>query len=202
MRKRSTPQTRDTRPATPVLEPSAPLAPEPAAVPEAPVHDEELADHVAGLLAGGILTAGPERLTAAGIKGVPQVISVGALDMVNFGPPETTPPRYKDRLFYRHNPTVTLMRTTTDEMAKLGDELASKANAATGPTAVLLPLKGVSAIDATGKPFWSPEADTALFGAIRSCLKPDLLIERNEHINDPAFAEACATKLIEMMRNP
>jgi len=156
----------------------------------------ELADE----LAGGILTAGPERLTAAGEKGVPQVISVGALDMVNFGPPETTPPRYQDRLFYRHNPTVTLMRTTREEMAKLGEELARKANAATGPTAVLLPLQGVSAIDAEGKPFWRPEADAALFGAIRTTLRPALLIERSEHINDPEFAVACAAKLLELMR--
>ena len=82
----------------------------------------ELADE----LAGGILTAGPERLTAAGTLGIPQLISVGALDMVNFGPPETTPRRYKDRRFYQHNPTVTLMRTTPDEMAKLGQEIAAQ----------------------------------------------------------------------------
>lgn len=156
----------------------------------------ELADE----LAGGILTAGPERLTAAGRGGIPQVISVGALDMVNFGPPDTTPERYRDRLFYRHNPTVTLMRTTPDEMAKLGEELARKANAAAGPTAVMLPLKGISAIDAESKPFWSPAADAALFGAIRSNLRRELLVERNEHINDPAFAEACAAKLLEMLR--
>lgn len=155
----------------------------------------ELADE----LAGGILTAGPERLTAAGKAGIPQVISVGALDMVNFGPPDTTPQRYKDRLYYRHNPTVTLMRTTPDEMAKLGEELGRKANAATGPTCVMLPLKGVSAIDADGKAFWSPEADAALFGAIRAHVKPERLIERDEHINDPAFAEACATRLLAML---
>src|SRR5437667_133015 len=119
----------------------------------------ELADE----LAGGVLSAGPDRLTAAGLAGVPQVISVGALDLVNFGPPGTTPERYQDRRFYRHNPTVTLMRTTADEMAKLGAEIGRKASAATGPTAVMLPLRGVSAIDADGKPFWRPEADAALF---------------------------------------
>ncbi|HXD86168.1 MAG TPA: Tm-1-like ATP-binding domain-containing protein [Urbifossiella sp.] len=156
----------------------------------------ELADE----LAGGILTAGPERLTAAGAAGIPQIISVGALDMVNFGPPETTPVRYKNRRFYQHNPTVTLMRTTPDEMAKLGDEIVRKANAATGPTAVVLPLKGVSAIDAEGKAFWWPEADAALFEAIRQGLAPNVhLIEVNELINAPAFAATCAEALLEMI---
>jgi len=156
----------------------------------------ELADE----LAGGILTAGPQRLTAAGMKGIPQVISVGALDMVNFGPPETTPERYRERRFYRHNPTVTLMRTTPEEMAKLGVELAEKASAATGPTAVMLPLKGVSAIDSAGKPFWWPEADAALFEAIRGGITRGELIEVDRHINDPEFAAACANKLLELMR--
>jgi uncharacterized protein (UPF0261 family) len=155
----------------------------------------ELADE----LAGGILTAGPDRLTAAGIRGVPQVISVGALDMVNFGPPETTPERYNHRHFYRHNPTVTLMRTTPEEMAKLGAELARKASSATGPTAVMLPLRGVSAIDAEGKPFWWPEADLALFDSIRKGMRFPA-IERDLHINDPVFAEGCANKLLEMIR--
>jgi uncharacterized protein (UPF0261 family) len=156
----------------------------------------EMADE----LAGGILSAGPDRLTAAGVKGVPQVISVGALDMVNFGLPETTPERYKDRRFYRHNPTVTLMRTTPEEMAKLGVDLARKASAATGPAVVMLPLKGVSAIDAEGKPFWWPEADAALFEAIRDNVKPTAtLVEHDLHINDPVFATACANKLLELI---
>jgi uncharacterized protein (UPF0261 family) len=156
----------------------------------------ELADE----LAGGVLTAGPGRLTAAGAKGIPQVISVGALDMVNFGPPETTPERYRDRRFYRHNPTVTLMRTTPDEMARLGEEVARKASAATGPTAVMLPLRGVSAIDAEGKPFWWPEADAALFDSIRRGMRPGPeLVEIDRHINDPGFAEACAAKLLSML---
>jgi uncharacterized protein (UPF0261 family) len=155
----------------------------------------ELADE----LAGGILSAGPERLTAAAKAGIPQVISVGALDMVNFGPPDTIPPRYGDRLFYRHNPTVTLMRTTPEEMAKLGEELSRKANAATGPTAVMLPLRGVSAIDAEGKPFWQPEADAALYAAIRAHVNPDRLVEMDCHINDAAFAEACAARLLAML---
>jgi len=155
----------------------------------------ELADE----LAGGILSAGPDRLTAAGRAGIPQVISVGALDMVNFGPPDTIPNRYRDRTFHRHNPNVTLMRTTPDEMARLGEELARKAAASTGPVAVMLPLKGVSAIDADGKPFWLPEADRALFDSLRENLPPDRLQEFDSHINDAAFAEACAAKLLEML---
>ena len=156
----------------------------------------ELADE----LVGGILSAGPDRLTAAGARSIPQVISLGALDMVNFGPPETIPSRFQDRLFYRHNPSVTLMRTTPEEMAQLGSELASKANAAIGPTRVMLPLRGVSAIDAEGKPFWWPEADAALFAAIRSRIEARLLIECDCHINDAAFAEACAMQLLELLK--
>jgi uncharacterized protein (UPF0261 family) len=156
----------------------------------------ELADE----LAGGVLSAGPDRLTAAGEMGIPQVISVGALDMVNFGPPETVPERYKDRLLYHHNPSVTLMRTTPDEMAALGRELARKAAAARGPTAVLLPLSGVSAIDAEGKPFWNPEADAALFNAIRTSIGGVELIEHDAHVNDRAFAEAAARELLELVR--
>jgi uncharacterized protein (UPF0261 family) len=159
----------------------------------------ELADE----LAGGVLSAGPDRLTAAALKKVPQVISVGALDMVNFGPPQTVPEKYKSRLFHQHNPTVTLMRTTPEEMDRLGKEIAEKASAANGPTAVLLPLRGVSAIDAEGKPFWWPEADLALFQSVRNWVAPGVeVIEHDLHINDPAFAAACATKLLELMGQP
>jgi len=157
----------------------------------------ELADE----LVGGVLTAGPDRLTAAASKKVPQVISVGALDMVNFGPPETVPHKHKGRRFHQHNPTVTLMRTTPDEMDQLGKEIAQKASASAGPTAVVLPLRGVSAIDAEGMSFWWPEADQALFQSIRNWIAPAVeLIELDMHINDPSFAEACVTKLKEMMR--
>jgi uncharacterized protein (UPF0261 family) len=157
----------------------------------------ELADE----LVGGVLTAGPDRLTAAASKKVPQVISVGALDMVNFGPPETIPARFKGRRFHQHNPTVSLMRTTPDEMDQLGKEIAQKASASAGPTAVVLPLRGVSAIDAEGKSFWWPEADLALFQSIRNWIAPAVeLVELDMHINDPAFAEACVAKLLEMIK--
>src|SRR6187401_1759148 len=128
----------------------------------------ELADE----LVGGVLTAGKDRLTAAALRAVPQVISLGALDMVNFGPPETVPEKFRDRRFYQHNPTVTLMRTTPDENDALGKEIAHKASAARGPTAILVPRRGVSALDAEGKPFWWPEADRALFQSLRNWMSP------------------------------
>jgi uncharacterized protein (UPF0261 family) len=156
----------------------------------------ELADE----LVGGILTAGRDRLTAAGLRGVPQVISLGALDMVNFGPPETVPEKFKGRRFYQHNPTVTLMRTTPDENDQLGKEIAQKASAARGPVAVIVPLRGVSAIDREGQPFWWPEADRALFQSLRDWSSPHvLLMELDLHINDPAFAEAATDQLRVLM---
>jgi uncharacterized protein (UPF0261 family) len=156
----------------------------------------ELADE----LAGGVLSAGPDRLTAAALAGIPQVISVGALDMVNFGPPDTIPERYNGRRFYPHNPNVTLMRTTPEENDTLGKRIVEKASAARGPTKVLLPLRGVSAIDVEGQPFWWPEADDALFQSIRNwAYPPELVEEIDAHINDPAFAETAAGRLLEML---
>jgi uncharacterized protein (UPF0261 family) len=156
----------------------------------------ELADE----LVGGILTAGRDRLTAAGLRGVPQVISLGALDMVNFGPPETVPEKFRGRRFYQHNPSVTLMRTTPEENDRLGKDIAEKASAARGPTAVLVPLRGVSAIDREGQPFWWPEADRALFQSLRQWLSPHVrLTELDLHINDPEFAAAAARALLELI---
>lgn len=156
----------------------------------------ELADE----LVGGILSAGKDRLTAAALRGTPQVISLGALDMVNFGPRETMPDRFKDRRFYQHNANVTLMRTTPEENDALGKEIAEKASAARGPTAILVPLKGVSAIDKEGGPFWWPEADRALFQSLRNWVGPTVkLIELDAHINDREFAEAAARTLLNML---
>jgi uncharacterized protein (UPF0261 family) len=157
----------------------------------------ELADE----LVGGVLTAGPDRLTVAGLCGVPQVISLGALDMVNFGPPETVPEKFRGRRFYQHNPTVTLMRTTPEENDKLGKEIAQKASAARGPTAVLVPLRGVSAIDREGQPFWWPEADQALFQSLRHWISPHVHLQEVDcHVNDAQFAQALARTLLEMMK--
>jgi uncharacterized protein (UPF0261 family) len=157
----------------------------------------ELADE----LVGGVLSAGADRLTAAAARGVPQVISLGALDMVNFGPPESVPERFRGRRFYQHNPTVTLMRTTPEENDRLGLEIAQKASAAKGPTAILVPRRGVSAIDKEGGPFWWPEADQALFQRIRNELSSRIeLVELDMHINDPAFGKALAAKLLELIK--
>src|SRR5205823_14235310 len=149
---------------------------------------------------GGILTAGRDRLTAAGLRGVPQVISLGALDMVNFGPPDTVPEKFRGRRFYQHNPTVTLMRSTPEENDRLGREIAEKASAARGPTAVLVPLRGISAIDKEGQPFWWPEADAVLFQSLRNWIGPQVrLVELDLHINDPEFAATAAEMLLEMV---
>jgi uncharacterized protein (UPF0261 family) len=153
-------------------------------------------------LCGGVFAAGPDRLDAAGAAGIPQVIAPGCLDMVNFGAPETVPDRYKDRLLYKWNPSVTLMRTTPAENAELGRIVAAKANAAKGPVAVLLPLGGVSQLDSPGGEFWSPEADGALFDAIRRDLRSDIqLIELENNVNDPAFADRAASTLLELIRD-
>ena len=153
----------------------------------------ELADN----LVGGIFDAGDARLTAAGARGLPQVVSVGALDMVNFGPMETVPPRFRDRNLYVHNATTTLMRTTPDECATLGARLAAKVNAGTGPAAVFLPLRGVSAIAVEGGPFYDAEADRRLFDAVRAGLdNPAVeLVELDLAVNDPPFADAMVEKL-------
>jgi uncharacterized protein (UPF0261 family) len=145
-------------------------------------------------LVGGVLSAGPHRLEAAGEKGVPQVVSVGALDMVNFGAPETIPEKFRGRKFYRHNPNVTLMRTRPEENRELGRILVEKVSASKGPVTIMLPLRGVSAIDAEGRPFHDPEADRMLFDTIRSEVSTlhsanVKLVEIDVHINDPVFAD-------------
>jgi len=157
----------------------------------------ELADE----LVGGVLSAGPDRLEAAGARGIPQVVSLGALDMVNFGPIATVPERFRGRRLYKHNPTVTLMRTTPEESAELGRILATKLNAATGPVALFVPLRGVSAIAVEGGVFHDPEADRALLAALRAELDPRVEVhEIDADINDPRFAEAMAARLDELIR--
>ncbi len=121
------------------------------------------------------------------------------LQHVNFGPPHTVPDKFKQRQFYQHNPTVTLMRTTPAENRQLGEEVGRKAASATGPTAILIPLRGVSAIDNEGQPFDDPAARQALYDGIRSTHGATELIELNHHINAPEFAEAAAHKLLALM---
>ena len=157
----------------------------------------ELADE----LVGGVLSAGPERLEAAGAAGIPQVVSLGALDMVNFGPVETVPERFRSRRLYVHNPTVTLMRTTPEECAELGRILARKLSAATGPVTLFVPLRGVSAIATEGQPFHDRAADDALLTGLREHLEPSVDVrELDTDVNDPAFAVAMAERLDELVR--
>jgi uncharacterized protein (UPF0261 family) len=148
-------------------------------------------------LVGGVLSAGPDRLEVAGRLGVPQVVSLGALDMVNFGPRETLPAQFERRTVLVHNPTVTLVRTTAGEMAELGRRIARKLAAATGPTDLFIPLRGVSAVDVDGAPFRDADADAALFEALRAGLAGSAVTvhERELAINDPGFGAAMADTL-------
>jgi uncharacterized protein (UPF0261 family) len=156
----------------------------------------ELADE----LAGGVLSAGPNRLEAAGETGVPQVVSLGALDMVNFGARETIPPKYAKRKLHPHNPLVTLMRTTPEENAELGRIIAAKLGKAKGPTVLIIPKKGVSAIAVEGGPFRDAEADEALFTALRTNITPNVaLVELDADVNSDAFATEAADRLLALV---
>jgi uncharacterized protein (UPF0261 family) len=156
----------------------------------------ELADE----LVGGVLSAGPERLTTATRRGVPQVVSVGATDMVNFHAPSSVPEKFRGRTFYQHNPNVTLMRTTAEECARIGADMGRKLSAARGAVAVLLPGRGVSAIDRAGQPFDDPAARRALASALREAAPKLEINELDLHINDSQFAIAAAERLLALVR--
>ncbi|MCB5179262.1 Tm-1-like ATP-binding domain-containing protein [Streptomyces antimicrobicus] len=151
---------------------------------------------------GGILSAGPDRLTAAGRAGVPQVVSLGALDMVKFGPPETLPERARFRRVRVHNPSITVIRTTSAECAEIGRLVAAKLRAATGPTALCVPKRGLSTLGAPGGPYHDPAADRALFTALRDGLRGSAarIYDYDTHINDPAFGRSAADRLHAMIR--
>ncbi|MGD9644719.1 MAG: Tm-1-like ATP-binding domain-containing protein [Pirellulales bacterium] len=155
----------------------------------------ELADE----LVGGVLSAGPDRLTAAARVGVPQVVSVGALDMVNFHARDGVPAKFAARSFYQHNASVTLMRTTPEENRELGRELGRKVAQSRGPAAILLPAQGVSAIDRQGAPFDDPTARRELFAGVRETADKVEVRELDCHLNDAEFADAAARRLIELM---
>ncbi len=152
-------------------------------------------------LVGGTLTAGPQRLEAAGKTGVPAIVVPGCLDMVNFGAEDSVPRRFAERKFYIHNPQVTLMRTSVDESRELGRVLANKLNAYTGPVTVLIPRQAISVIGAKGEPFHDAEADAALFDALTGALSDRIEVRWLDcRINDPEFARACVEALLENMR--
>lgn len=151
-------------------------------------------------LCGGIFSAGENRLDAPGRAGIPHLIVPGCVDMVNFGPRDTVPEKYKDRLFYEWNPSVTLMRSNTEENAKMGEIFAQKANVSKGRVAFLFPLKGVSMLDSEGEPFWWPEADQAMFDAIKKNVKPGIQVaELDCNINDEEFSQKAVQMLMELV---
>jgi len=158
----------------------------------------EWADEVAG----GVMSAGTDRLSAPGRKGVPHLIVPGCVDMANFGPMESVPEKYKTarRNFYPWNPAVTLMRTNVDENRQMGEIFAKKANVARGPVAFLIPLRGVSILDGDGQPFCDREADGAMFEAIKRGLRKDILVvEMDVNINDSKFAQKAVQMMLEMV---
>jgi uncharacterized protein (UPF0261 family) len=144
-------------------------------------------------LVGGELSAGAQRLEVAGAIGLPQAVSLGALDIANFGPIDTVPERYRHRRLLVHNPAVTLMRTTPEECASLGAMVAAKLNAALGPVALFIPRRGTSSLAVAGGPFHDPDADAALFGALGDALDPGIeVVDMDTDVNDPSFARAMA----------
>lgn len=157
----------------------------------------ELADEVCG----GVFSAGPDRMLAAARAGIPTVLVPGCVDMCNFGGIQTVPEKYHQRSLYQWNPNVTLMRTNVEENILMGEMIATAANESKGPVAVLLPLKGVSMLDSPGNRFWDPEADGACFEAIKKNVRAGIpVIEMDNNINDPAFAQKAANLLLDMLR--
>jgi uncharacterized protein (UPF0261 family) len=151
-------------------------------------------------LLGGKSAAGPHRMEAAARQGLPQVVSVGGLDMVRFVGRSNVPAHFQSRHFHDHNPTITLMRTSEDESRQLGQIIASKLNMATGPVRVLLPTRGISALDCAGGEFEDQNARSALFSSLRAHLDPAIsCVELDLHINDPEFGTALADDLMQLM---
>lgn len=152
-------------------------------------------------LVGGTLSAGPARLDAAALNGIPAVVAPGCLDIVNFGELGSIPPKFAGRRFYQHSPQITLMRTTEQECMELGKILADKLNASVGAVSVLIPTKAISVISAPGQPFHDPAADRALFESIRKHLRRDIECRFIDcEINDPQFAQSCVDVLLENIR--
>ncbi len=157
----------------------------------------EVADH----LMGGILSAGEGRLDSFIRNKTPYVGSCGAIDMVNFGAHSTVPEKYADRLFYEHNPQITLMRTTAAENARMGRWIGNKLNKFKAPSRFLIPLEGFSALDKEGQNFYDREANEAFIQALEEATTSSatVIVKLPCHINDPAFAKAIADNYIELI---
>lgn len=154
-------------------------------------------------LAGGVCDAGPDRLDAAARHGLPWIGSVGALDMINWGAPSTIPERHRQRLFHVHNADVTLMRSNAQELEAAARRIAEQLNRSPGPVSLLLPMGGLSMIDAPGQPFHDPTADAVLFDTLeRLFVVSDThrLLRLPQHINDPQFAEAVALEVRAVLK--
>jgi uncharacterized protein (UPF0261 family) len=157
----------------------------------------ELADYVCD----GVFSAGPERCLAASRADIPAVIVPGCVDMANFDAIDTVPAKYRGRDLYQWNPNVTLLRTNVKENRRIGEMIAAAANAATAAVTIVLPLKGVSMLDSEGSRFWYPEADRACFETIKANVRPGIpVIEMDNNINDPEFADKCAALLLDMLK--
>ena len=157
----------------------------------------ELADE----LVGGVMSAGPDRLRAAGRRGIPQVVCPGAIDMVNFGPLDTVPAAFRNRQLHVHNATVTLMRTTAEECAEIGKRTAERLNLAAGPVTLLLPMRGFSGIDVAGGVFDSQAARDAYRDAVVAHARPGIqVVEMPLRINDGEFATASAEALLAVLK--
>jgi uncharacterized protein (UPF0261 family) len=151
-------------------------------------------------LVGGIRSAGPHRLEAAGEMGIPQIVCPGAIDSVNFGPPDTIPAKFSGRKFFSHSPVTTLMRSTPEENEKLGEWMAEKLNRSRGKTTVLIPQGGFSALDKEGEPFWDPAADAAFVRGLRRKIDPRIkVLEVEAHLGDDRFAETVWREFHEIM---
>jgi uncharacterized protein (UPF0261 family) len=157
----------------------------------------------ADTVCGGVFDAGEDRLSAPGRRGIPHLIVPGCVDMANFGPLATVPQKYRDtaRTLYEWNPSVTLMRTNIDENRRMGQVFAEKANAARGPVAFLIPLRGVSILDGDGQPFCDRAADNAMFNALKQHLRPGIeVVEMDSNINDAAFAEKAVAMMLTLIK--
>jgi uncharacterized protein (UPF0261 family) len=152
-------------------------------------------------LGGGVLAAGQHRLEAAAKTGTPAVVAPGCLDIINFWGPETIPEKYKNARIYKHNDKQYLVRTNIEQSAELGRIIAGKLNQSIGPVEMFVPLRGISVISSPGGPYYWPEADRALFDALRDNLRKDIPYhELDFNINDQEFARAMADALLAMMR--
>lgn len=152
-------------------------------------------------LFGGLASAGPDRLQAAGEKGIPQIITPGCIDIINFLAPETLPDRYKDRPLCFHNPQATLPRLNAEEFRLIGETMGKKLNRAVGPVRVLIPIRGFSSLDRQGNIFYDPIADRAFIDSLKSSLKEAIEVrEIDAHINDDEFAEVVANEFMDIIK--